>query len=327
MPATPLLHKLLHLTNFRSPLLRTAVPGVAAAFALQAVVGVPSVLARSERFYDAAGSATFLAVTLLSLYLPGVRARAAAAVAAKPLWPGLLAPFAGPGAGGAHWRQLALSAAVVLWSVRLGTYLLQRILHQGHDARFDAIRDSAGKFGVAWFGQAVWVSVCLAPVLAVNAAPAAAIAASSLGAADVLGLALFAAGFACEVLADRQKAAWLRRREEKLHDEAFITGGLWSRSQYPNYFGECTLWTGIATAAAGVLVTRPVQVGLGLSGGPSGKLLVLGLSAASPAFVAFLLLKVTGVPLSEKKYDAKYGHRKDYQEWKRNTPKFFPKLF
>jgi len=53
----------------------------------------------------------------------------------------------------------------------------------------------------------------------------------------------------------------------------------------------------------------------------------VALCYVSPAFVTFLLLKVSGVPLSEKKYDAKFGDRKDYQEWKRNTPKFFPKIF
>lgn len=100
-----------------------------------------------------------------------------------------------------------------------------------------------------------------------------------------------------------------------------------SRSQFPNYFGECALWTGIATTAAGVLVTRPVQLGLGFSGGLAGKVFALAASFVSPAFVTFLLLKVTGVPLSEKKYDKKYGHRQDYQQWKRDTPKFFPKLF
>jgi len=30
--------------------------------------------------------------------------------------------------------------------------------------------------------------------------------------------------------------------------------------------------------------------------------------------------------LSEKKYDKRYGDRKDYQEWKKNTPMFIPKL-
>ncbi|KAI1387603.1 DUF1295-domain-containing protein [Hypoxylon trugodes] len=329
MMASGLLSKSLHLTNFRSPLLRVAVPSVAAAFALQTAVAIPSIFAQSERFYDVSGSATFLTVTLLSLYLPSLRARAAATLAGapKPPFPSLQSAFAGNPASGFHWRQVALSAAVVFWSVRLGTYLFRRVLHQGHDSRFDPIRSSAPKFAGAWFGQAVWVSLCLAPVLAINAVPTAILATVPFGVADVLGLGLFVGGFAFEIAADRQKGAWLRRRKDKLHDEPFITGGLWSRSQYPNYFGEVALWTGLATTSAGILVTRPVQLGLGLPGGLSGKLLAISLSYVSPVFVVFLLLKVTGAPLSEKKYDAKYGHRKDYQEWRKNTPKFFPKLF
>lgn len=46
----------------------------------------------------------------------------------------------------------------------------------------------------------------------------------------------------------------------------------------------------------------------------------------SPAFVTFLLLKVSGIPLSEKKYDERYGDREDYKKWKRETPMFIPKL-
>ena len=49
-------------------------------------------------------------------------------------------------------------------------------------------------------------------------------------------------------------------------------------------------------------------------------------AGVSPAFVTFLLLKVSGVPLSEKKYDKKYGDRPEYKKWKEETPMFFPKL-
>jgi steroid 5-alpha reductase family enzyme len=93
-------------------------------------------------------------------------------------------------------------------------------------------------------------------------------------------------------------------------------------SRHPNYFGESTLWTGIATVSAGVLLSRPVQGALALS-----PLTAVSLCAVSPAFVTFLLLKVSGVPLSEEKYDKKFGDRKDYHEWKKSTPKFFPKIF
>ena len=84
------------------------------------------------------------------------------------------------------------------------------------------------------------------------------------------------------------------------------------------------MWTGIATLSAGVLLARPIQAALGLGGGAPA---ALALCYVSPAFVTFLLLKVSGVPLSEDKYDRKYGDRKDYQEWKRNTPMFVPKLW
>ncbi|KAK2075324.1 hypothetical protein P8C59_009458 [Phyllachora maydis] len=317
-----LLQSLLRLTNFQSPLLRTLVPSVSAAFAIQAAFAVPSVAARSERFYDFSGSLTYLAVTTLSLYLPAIRARHAAGLTASHTsLPSLLAPFTGPSA--LHWRQVVLSGAVALWATRLGLYLFQRVLQDGSDSRFAAIKTSPPRFLAAFTAQAVWVSACLLPVVAVNAVPPAALAARGPARpVEALGLALFAAGLALEVAADRQRARWVRDRRNKLHDDAFLTRGLWSRSRHPNYFGESTLWTGIATAAAGVLLARPAQLALGL--GPFG---TLCLCYASPAFVTFLLLKVSGVPLSENKYDGLYGHRQDYQEWKRNTPMYIPKLF
>ncbi|KAI5922427.1 hypothetical protein F4810DRAFT_263795 [Camillea tinctor] len=281
--------------NLRSPFLRTALPSLATAYAIQAAVAVPSIRAKTEHYYDASGSVTFLAVTLVSLGLRG---------------------------GGWGWRHIALSAAAVVWSLRLGSYLYTRIAaSDGRDSRFDGIRAHPAKFAAAFAAQATWVSLVLMPVVAVNAVPAV-----GLRATDVLGGAVFLAGFACEVVADRQKSAWLDGKKRKLHDEEFMTSGLWSRSQFPNYFGEITLWTGIATVAAGALVSPAAQAALGVSG-VGGKLLALGLSYVSPAFTAFLLLKVSGVPLSEKKYDDRYGDREDYREWKRNTPKLFPKLF
>lgn len=51
------------------------------------------------------------------------------------------------------------------------------------------------------------------------------------------------------------------------------------------------------------------------------------LSCVPPAFVAFLFFKVSGIPLSEPKYDKLYGDGKDYQDWRQNTPIFFPRLF
>ncbi|TDZ24730.1 hypothetical protein Cob_v002178 [Colletotrichum orbiculare MAFF 240422] len=275
---------------------------------------------------DAFSPSTALA-TFLSLYLPSLRARLSPTAPVPP--PSLLSSFGSSGGFTAlNWRQVALSGAVAFWALRLGSYLFQRILQDGNDSRFDEIKKSPVRFGVAFFAQATWVSLCLLPVIALNSVPATAFAVlPAVRGFDVLGLLLYAGGFTFEVAADRQKSRWIREKRAKVHDEEFMTKGLWSRSQYPNYFGEISLWTGIATAATGNLLTYPVQKALGFSGGLAGRLGVAALSFISPAFVCFLLLKVSGIPLSENKYDKRYGDRKDYQDWKRTTPKLVPKVF
>lgn len=197
----------------------------------------------------------------------------------------------------------------------------------GHDSRFDEIKKSPLQFFGAFMAQATWVSLCLMPVLALNSIPHKLLAMlPALGLSDVLGLALFVGGLGFEVAADRQKNAWVQEKKNKQHDEDFLTRGLWSRSRHPNYFGESTLWTGIAIASAGVLTSNVGQLGMGLASSGYGRLLAMGMAGISPAFVTFLLFKVSGIPLSESKYDKKYGDRKDYQEWKKNTPMFFPKF-
>ncbi|KAI9851297.1 MAG: hypothetical protein M1838_004033 [Thelocarpon superellum] len=319
----------LGLTNFRSPFLRTLVPCISLAYGIQGAVAIPSIAAQSERFYDLSGSLTYLSCTALSLYLPTMRARAAAAAAGnvKPPWPSLLASLTGSGPGMLNWRQVVLSAAVTIWAARLGTFLFQRIMKDGSDSRFEEIRKSPPRFAVAFFAQATWVSLCLMPVLAVNSIPQNLLATLPfLMTTDVLGILLYTGGFAFEATADWQKDRWVQAKREKKHEEAFLTHGLWSKSRHPNYFGESTLWTGIATLSAGVLLSSAGQLGMGLASSPWGRVAALGMAGVSPAFVTLLLLKVSGVPLSEKKYDQKYGDRDDYRRWKEETPMFIPKL-
>jgi len=143
--------------------------------------------------------------------------------------------------------------------------------------------------------QATWVSLCLMPVIAVNSIPATALAAlPALTLTDFIGLLLFVGGITFEATADSQKSQWMEEKKAKKHSEEFLTRGLWSKSRHPNYFGESTLWTGIATTAAGVMLSQIGQSGMGIaSWGLSGKILALGLAGVSPAFVTFLLLKVS----------------------------------
>ena len=167
------------------------------------------------------------------------------------------------------------------------------------------------------------------PVLAINSLPVSIFSSlpAAVGITDAIGILLYLGGLSFEVAADRQKDAWVQEKKNKKHHEDFLTRGLWSKSRHPNYFGEATLWTGIATLSAGVLCSGPGQVGMGLAGyGLGGAAIAAGMAAVSPAFVSFLLLKVSGVPMSESKYDKRYGDRADYKKWKEETPMFFPKF-
>lgn len=112
----------------------------------------------------------------------------------------------------------------------MGSFLFQRILSEGKDSRFDEIKKSTPRFAAAFFAQATWVSLCVMPVVVLNSVPAAAFAAiPSVRVVDVLGLLLYSGGLAYEVAADRQKSKWMAAKKAKLHDEDFLTKGLWSR--------------------------------------------------------------------------------------------------
>lgn len=304
--------------------LSTLLPTTSLIFAIQTAFAIPGYLYSTERYYDLSGGLTFLAATAYLVARPALRSSPPHARAR--LLPALSALFSSGTLGPWGWRHLALAAMAAAWSARLSAHLFARIRAQGHDSRFDRLKHSP-RFLVAWFFQAVWVSVSLLPAALVAAVPAAAMP-PGFRPADAVGLALWAGGMAFEVAADRQKSRWVEARRRKEHDEEFLTRGLWAWCRYPNYFGEVTLWTGAATVAAGVMGRSSVLGALGWGGlGGWARAGAVALPYLCPAFSAFLLLRVSGVPLSQPKYDRKFGDREDYRRWKDNTPMFFPKFW
>ena len=246
---------------------------VAVAFVIQWLVLVPSYLARTERFFDLTGSLTYIAVTLGVLLL----ARS---------WDA---------------RRVLLAVLVLVWAVRLGTFLFGRVSRTGADDRFDEIKGSFPRFLAVWTIQGLWVSVTAAAAwIAISASRQV-----DIDVFAVVGFLLWAAGFAVEVIADRQKGHF---RADPAHRGRFISTGLWSRSRHPNYFGEILLWIGVA------VIALPVLQGWQWVG------------MVSPVFVAVLITRVSGVPLLEAKADAKWGGQPDYEEYKRTTPVLVPRV-
>ncbi|MDQ0692208.1 DUF1295 domain-containing protein [Arthrobacter sp. W4I7] len=247
--------------------------GVAAAFVIQWLVFVPSYKAQTERFYDLTGALTYISITVfLVLASPGVDA-----------------------------RGLVLAVMVVLWAVRLGSFLFLRISKHGKDDRFDELKPDFFRFLNTWTIQGLWV------VLTAALAWVAITSDKKVG-LDLffwVGLLVWAAGITVETVADVQKA---RFKAHPANKGRFINTGLWSKSRHPNYFGEITLWVGVA------VIALPVLQGWQWA------------ALVSPVFVALLLVKGSGVPPLEAKADKKWGSQADYEAYKQNTPVLVPKL-
>ncbi len=188
----------------------------------------------------------------------------------------------------------------MIWAGRLGTYLFRRIRRAGKDERFDRIKPSFVRFLNAWTLQGLWVSLTLAAALAAITTTTR----EAIGVVTVIGALVWVAGFGIEATADRQKS---RFRADPANKGRFISGGLWAWSRHPNYFGEIVLWIGVALVAVPVL--RGWQ----------------WVTLISPVFVAFLLTRVSGVPLLEKRADEKWGGQEDYEAYKASTPVLVPR--
>ena len=88
----------------------------------------------------------------------------------------------------------------------------------------------------------------------------------------------------------------------------FITSGLWSVSRHPNYFGEMVMWFGIWITCSSTM--RGLEF----------------LTVLSPCFVAFLIAKVSGIPILERMAEKRWGEEVAYCAYRDSTPLLVPFL-
>lgn len=248
---------------------------VAAAFAIQVIAFIPAMILRTERFFDLTGSLTFFTIS-------------AALVLLTPM----------PDA-----RSWILAAMVMLWAVRLGSFLALRVHKAGSDGRFDEIKGSPLRFLQVWVIQGAWVSLTAAAAWIAISTDAG--ARTPIGWLTILGIIVWVAGMVIEIVADAQKSAF---RADPRNKDEFIRTGLWSRSRHPNYFGEIVIWVGVFLTAAPVLVGWQ------------------WVALLSPLFVILLLTRVSGIPLLEARAEKKWGDRADYIAYRESTPALIPRL-
>ncbi len=200
----------------------------------------------------------------------------------------------GPGQA-RQWLALAL---VVIWGGRLAWHIFRRNRGREEDFRYATWRRQWGKYFIIrsffqiFMLQGLLLLLVMAPLLLILGQEQ-----PPLNLLDGAGMLFWLTGFFFETIGDRQLAAFSR---DPANRGQLMTGGLWSLTRHPNYFGEAALWWGM-----GILALSAPDGWLGLIG---------------PIVITLLLLFVSGVPLLEKKY----AGRPDWEEYKKRTSKFVP---
>ncbi len=192
-----------------------------------------------------------------------------------------------------------LCALPFLWGTRLATRIFRKNYGKPEDFRYKAWRDAWGKWFVVRSYLQIYmlqglVIFCVAlPVLLIIGAPKI---------PNLLfvtaGITLWLIGFFFEAIGDYQLDRFLKDPANK---GKIMARGLWRYSRHPNYFGESSMWWGIAIAASG-LTAYPL------------------LGFVSPILITYLLLFVSGVPMLEKRW----AGNPEWEEYKAKTSVFVP---
>ena len=244
-------------------------------FLLHWLILIPSYLAKTEKYFDITGTLAYLIMLGIAGYSVNLNENISL-------------------------RSKVVIILVIIWSLRLGIFLLIRVFQVGEDRRFSEAKKSFFKFMKFFSISALWVFLTTlnALTLILNNAQ------SINDFYFFIGISIWIIGFLFEVVADNQKRQF--RTERKNDENPFISTGLWSISRHPNYFGEILIWFGMAIISIPTLSAWQFT------------------SLISPIFVYILLTRISGVNLLEEQADKKWNFLSSYTDYKLNTPVLFP---
>ena len=239
------------------------------AFLIQWLLFIPAYIFQTEKFYDLSGSLTYISVVSFCFYSNYESSRI-------------------------NLGNIIISSLIIMWAVRLGSFLFIRIKKAGEDIRFREIKKSPSRFFMTWTLQGMWVSLCSACALAGIANGI------EINSYFYSGIVVFIIGFTTEIIADNQKSKF---RKDPNNMDKFISSGLWKHSRHPNYLGEITLWLGISIISFSSLAGWQL------------------ITLISPIFTYLLLVYVSGIRILDYNGNKKWGHLDSYKDYRKNTPR------
>lgn len=195
-------------------------------------------------------------------------------------------------------RSIIATVMVSIWGLRLSWHIYNRNKGKSEDYRYQQWRNEWGK----WFYlrsylqvyilQGLLLFTVVLPVMAINKGGG-----ETFGALDLVGIVIWLIGFYFEVVGDWQLAKFIKNPANK---GKLMMSGLWQYTRHPNYFGEVTQWWGIWLIALST---------------PIGWISVVG-----PLTITFLIIKISGIPMLEKKMEK----HPSFAQYKKQVSIFFP---
>lgn len=209
-----------------------------------------------------------------------------------------VAVFYGVFAQGDILSRMLVAIGGGVWGWRLGSHLWRRNVGQPEDARYRQLREEWGAHADArmlgFFGIQAIAALMLSLAFVVPATRETSLANWQL----VLAAGIWLVAVGGEAMADRQLRVFVSQPQSR---GQVCRVGLWRYSRHPNYFFECLHWVAY------------VPLAVGTSG--------LWLTFLPPLFMAWLLIKVSGIPMLEA-HLAK--SRPGYADYQRNTSMLLP---
>jgi steroid 5-alpha reductase family enzyme len=203
-------------------------------------------------------------------------------------------------ADGDPGRKWLIAVLVSAWALRLSGHLTRRNWGKPEDPRYAEMRDRnplnftlRSLFTIFLLQAAILWIVSLPVQLGMRPG------AEAMTWLDWTGLALWCFGFFWEVMGDEQLH---RFKSDPANRGKVLAFGLWRYTRHPNYFGESMMWWAL------FLVACSAQSGW--------------LSFPGPLVLTLLLLKVSGISMTERKMRERHP---DYEDYVRRTSAFLPR--